>query len=168
MHTPHRLRMIVAAMNAVPKVAQAGVQILAVLVPRNPIDTRGSILAEALVRLLQKRLLDMAQQIGEPFPFPLLCSLSDPLQGRERACPVLSPERVSWSRFPVGRALSLHRLDGRYPRLRRLLAGRYSARVRLLEGLLRITAVAFPPVPAVYHRPAGPFEVSRFPCMRPM
>jgi hypothetical protein len=42
------------------------------------------------------------------------------------------------------------------------------ARVRLLEGLLRITAVAFPPVPTVYHLPAGPFEVSRFPCMRPM
>ena len=165
-HTPHRLRVIAAAMHAVLEVAQLGVQILAVLLPRDPIDARRCILAKALVRLLQKRHLEMAQQVGEPFPFSFLRSLSDPLQARERAFPVLSPERVSWSRFPVGRALSLHRLLGRYPRVRRLLAGRYSARVRLLEGLLRISVMAFPPVPAVHHRPAGPFEVSRFPCMR--
>jgi hypothetical protein len=51
----------------------------------------------------------------------------------------------------MGRAPSLHRLDGRYPRLRRLLAGRYYERVRLLGGLLRVAAFAFPPVPAAHH-----------------
>ena len=78
----------------------------------------------------------------------------------------LSPARSFSGVASLGRVPSLHRLDGRYPRLRRLLAGRYYERVRLLGGLLRITACAFPPVPPRHHQRVGPSEVSRFPCMR--
>ena len=110
--------------------------------------------SQALVRLLQERHLDVAQQVGPLLLWLLFRSLSDPLQCRERACSVLCRERVSCSGFSLGRGPSLHRLDGRYPRLRRLL--RYNARVRLLDGLRRIVAFAFPCLLAVHHRWRGP------------
>ena len=47
--------------------------------------------------------------------------------------PTLSWGRVSCSGFPLSRGPSLHRLDGRYPRLRRLLW--YYVHVRLLGAL---------------------------------
>jgi len=52
-HPPHRLRMVATAVNAVLEVAQAGVQILAVLAPRHTINARGRCLVEAVVRLSQ-------------------------------------------------------------------------------------------------------------------
>jgi len=81
------------------------------------------------------------------------------------AYPVLCRERVSCSGFPLGLGPSLHRLDGRYPRLRRLL--RYYGRVRLLDrSLCGARLVAFPQLLAVHHRRTSAFEVSRLPCRK--
>jgi hypothetical protein len=38
-HAPHRLRVVAAAMDAILKVEQAGVEVLAVLFPRDPIHS---------------------------------------------------------------------------------------------------------------------------------
>ena len=135
---------------------------LAVLLPGDAIDARSCRPTKALVRLRQQRHLQRAHQVGEPLPFLLLRSLSDPLHLRWRASPVLCPVRVSVGGFPLGRGPSLHRLDGRYPRLRRF---RYwscptpgaSCEVRP-AGLL---AAAHRP-PSTTGPPPGP---PRFPCM---
>jgi len=103
----------------------------------------------------------------------VLRSLADPLGDVGAEFRALGPVRVSPSGFPVGRAPSLHRLPGRYPRVRRLLAGRYYERVRLLRGLrLRgshpygLRLFAFPCLPPASFDGRAPSEVSRFPCMR--
>ena len=103
-------------------------------------------------------------------PFSFLLSLrSESTRPTRHPGPV--PGRASSLGFPLGRAPFLHRLDGRYPRLRRLL--RYHAPVRLLEGLqLRGTCpyglrlVVFPRLPAAHHGRTGTLEVSRLPCRR--
>ena len=64
-HAPNRLWMIVATVNTVLKVTHAGVQILAVRAPRDPIDARSRVLAKTVVRLRQEWRLDVAQQVGE-------------------------------------------------------------------------------------------------------
>src|SRR4028119_1190239 len=85
----------------------------------------------------------MVQQVDKPFPLLSCCSLSDPREICERACPVLSPGRVSLGGFPLRRTPSLHLLHGRYPRVRRLPW--YYARDRLLDGLHRgLRLVALP------------------------
>src|SRR5450432_2863572 len=61
----------------------------------------------------------------------LFRSLSDPLQARERILLALCRGCVSCSGLSLGLGPSLHRLDGSYPRLRRLL--RYYDLVRLLD-----------------------------------
>jgi hypothetical protein len=87
--------MIAAALYAVLEVPQSLVQILPVRAPRDPIYTWGRALLQALICLLEQRHLDVAEEVIESCPFSFLCSLSDPLHYRERAFPVLCPERVS-------------------------------------------------------------------------
>ena len=108
---------------------------------------------------------NLPKQIVEPLSLALLRFRSDPLEVRERGLSVLCPGRVSLGGFPVGRAPSLRRVLGRYPRVPRLL--RYYGHVRPLDGLLTgLRLVAFPDPPAAHHSRRGPVEVSRFPCRR--
>ena len=152
-------------MDSVLQVEQALVETLAVLFPRDSVHSGCRILPEALVRLPQERHLHVAEQRGPLLLWLLLCSLSDPLQERERAFSVLGRKRVSCSGFPLGLGPSLHRLDGRYPRLRRL--PRYHALVRLLDGLFHgLRLFTFPRLPAVHHWRRGHVEVSRLPCRK--
>jgi len=156
--------MVAAAVNPVLQVREVSFELLAVLAPRDPIDAGSRMLLEALVRLAKQRLLQVTEKIRKLRLLVRSCFLSDPLQVRGRAFPALSPARVSWSEFSLGRTPSLHRLDGRYPRLRRLL--RYYACVRLLGGLWpRLVDSTFPQLPAAHHvERRGASEVSRFPC----
>lgn len=97
------------------------------------------------------------QLVNCPWAFPWLLSRS--VAVRQRAYLVLCRERVSCHKFPLGLGPSLPRLDGRYPRLRRLL--RYYDLVRLLEGMLNgFWIFTFPRLPASHHRQRGPFQVS--------
>src|SRR5262245_58827508 len=122
--------MVAPAMDSVLEVREASFEILAVLAPRDPIDPSCRVLLQALVRLRQKWHLEVTHQVAELRLLVLRCSVSDSLQVRGRTCPTLGPECVSWREFSLGLAPSLRRLDGRYPRLRRLL--RYYGLVRLL------------------------------------
>jgi len=121
------------ALHAAFEIQEPLVEILAERLPRLSVDPRRRVLAEALVRLLQQRRLDVTQQVRERLSSSLLRSLSDPIEyvsARARRCVRCAFRR---SNFPVGRAPSLHRVLGRYPRVPRLL--RYYERVRLLGGL---------------------------------
>src|SRR5947207_350032 len=122
-----RLRMVAATMDSVLQVAQAFVQTLAICFPGDSVHASCRSFPEPSIGLLQDRHLHMAEQRGPLLLWLLLCSLSDPLQERERIVLALSLGCVSCSRFSLGLGPSLHRLDGRYPRLRRLL--RYYALV---------------------------------------
>src|SRR5688572_3493500 len=164
-YAPHRQRMVTATMDAVLQLEQAFAKTLAVLLPRDLVHSSRCLLAQACVRFQQQRHLDVTEQVG-PFVFRLLLgSLSQPLQVRERISPALCQGCVSCNSFPLGRGPFLHRLEGRYPHLRRYL--RYYDRVRFLTGRLRgLWLMAFPRPPATHHRWRGISEASRFPCKR--
>src|SRR4051812_9432623 len=107
----------------------------------------------------------MAEQVGPLLLWLLLRSLSDPLHGRRRTFLALSRACVSCSRLSLGRRPSLRRLDGRYPRLRRLL--RYNACVRLLDALSSgLRLFAFPRLLLGHHDRGSCVEISRLPCKR--
>jgi hypothetical protein len=161
--TPHRLRVVVATMDSILQVKQALVETLAVLSPRHLIHSCRRIPSKTLVRLLEKRLLDVAQQVGPLFYWLLPRSLSHPLQKAERIGLALCRGCVFRSGLSLGLGPSLCRLDGRYPRLRRLL--RYYDLVRLLsDSLPGLAAFAFPWLPAAHHWRRGIAEISRLPC----
>src|SRR5690606_35917534 len=116
----HRLRVVAATMDAVLQVAQALVETLAVRFPGDPIHPGRRALSKAEIRPLEQRHPEVAEQVG-----PLLLwlrggSLSYPLQDRGRVLFALCRGRVSCSGIPLGLGPSLHRLEGRYPHLRRL------------------------------------------------
>jgi hypothetical protein len=152
-------------MDTVLQIAQALVETLAVLGPSHPVHSGCRILAETFIRRRKEWCPDVAEQVGPLLLWLVFRSLSDPLQGCERVVPALSWGRVSCNGFSLGRGPSLHRLDGCYPRLRRLL--RYHTRVRLLDDSLHgVRLLAFPWLPFVHHRREGIAEVSRLPLKR--
>ena len=164
MHPSHGKRVIAAAVDPVLQVREASFEMLAVLAPRDPIHPGCRFLLQASIRLRQKRHLQVAHQVAELRLLVLRCLASDPLQVRGRACPALGPERVSWCGFSLGLAPSLHRLGGRYPRLRRF--HRYYGLVRLPGSLRpRLVDSPFPRLPDARHGGRrGASGVSRFPC----
>lgn len=160
----HGQRLVAPAVKAVLKSSELLLQVLAVLRPRRTIDTCRGPSLETLVRLPQQRHRQVAEQVVEPFLLVRLRAFAHPVQMHVDVLPALCRGRSGCPRFSLGHAPSLHRLDGRYPRLRRLLAGRYYERVRLLDAYpsgLRL--LAFPLVPPLRW---ASIEVSRFPCMR--
>src|SRR6187402_2525875 len=106
----------------------------------------------------------MAEEVGVLSSFSSwLVSASGSASLGGRTFPTLNSVCVSARELLLRRAPSLHRLDGRYPRLRRLL--RYYERVRLLAGSSpRLSADAFPGLLGGDHHPSSAIEVSRFPC----
>jgi hypothetical protein len=65
-HAPHRLRVAAAVMNAILLVEQASVEVLAGFFARAPLHSGRRAPTQALVRLLQRRHIDRAQQVVEP------------------------------------------------------------------------------------------------------
>jgi len=126
-HAPDRLRVIAPTVDAVLQVVQALVETVAVPGPGHRIHAGRRVATKALVRLREPRHPEVDEQVGPFLLRSLFRALPDPLQGRGHVAPALGRGRVSCNRLSLGRGPSLHRLDGRYPRLRRLL--RYYARV---------------------------------------
>ena len=119
-------------------------QLLAVLSHVTSSTPGAACLRRRAIRLLEQRHLDVAEQVGELLLLLLLCFLADPLQVCERGFPPLCAlVRVSLIGIPLGRWSFPPSTPRALPRVRRLL--RYYDRVRLLGGLWRIAAHAFPP-----------------------
>jgi hypothetical protein len=60
-------------MDAAFEVAQPRLQALPVGIPRHPVHTGRRLALQPAIGLVQQLCVDVVQQGGEPFPFPLLC-----------------------------------------------------------------------------------------------
>src|SRR5262245_59018754 len=105
----YRLGSVRSPFESLGQVLQIVSELLAVVLPRFPIDSRGSLSLQCVVGTAQP--LDgvhMVQERGEP-QLPILpCGLSYSLERAERTIPALCPEHVAFVRVPLGHRPSLH------------------------------------------------------------
>src|ERR1019366_4523244 len=105
-------------------------KLLAVVLPRDAIDSRCSVLLRSQVRLTQPIDAHVMQQRREPSLLIRLCSFAYTFKRTERIGPALCPGRVLLVRVPLDRAPSLHSLRHQSIGIVRLLR-RYYGPVRL-------------------------------------
>jgi hypothetical protein len=140
-------------------------QVLPVASPRLPVDSRGRVAPNAVVRLSQAvYVVDVVEERGEPLLPVFPGCLTYPHERSVRAGPALGPERVLLPRVSLGQTPSLHPL--RRPS-RGLVRGllRYYGPVRLPMAVRhRRSSLDFPLRPGGHPLPPGGHGISRFPC----
>ena len=106
------------------EVFEVALQLLSVALPRCPVDSRCRVPLEAKVRLAQGLdVVNVVQERREPSSLVRLRCLPYAVPRTVHAFPALCPERVLWSRIPLGLPPSLHPLRRRrsaFARNRRL------------------------------------------------
>jgi hypothetical protein len=110
-NSTHRLCSVRSPLESLGEVLEIRLEGLAVVLPRLPIDARGSILLRCQVRCPQSfDVVDVVVERSEPLFLVPSCCLTYPLKRAGRAFPALSPERVALGRVPLGQLPSLLRL----------------------------------------------------------
>jgi hypothetical protein len=161
-HPPRRPRPVCAPVDPCVKVPKVLLEILPVVLPRDPVHPGSGLGLKRPVGRPQAIDVNVVQERGEP-RFPVRSRHSaHTVQPTERALPGTGSGARFAGRVPLGRPASLHRL--RRPALgivRQLL--RYYRTVRLLAIVHHgITALTFPARPALPSPQAGDRETSRF------
>ena len=89
-------------MDAIVQVFELALQSFTIRIPRHPIDTRRGLFPQPAIRRPKQWHIEMVQQGGEWFPFPVLRGLPYTSQPMGHTAPALSPAGGVLSRVPLG------------------------------------------------------------------